>query len=126
MDADLQHDPIYIPSLIKPIIEKRAEFVVGSRFVSKGAIVDWPLQRKIISKVATLLAAPLVSISDPMSGYFCLTRDLYKLTSSSLNPVGYKICLEILVRSQCRAVVEVGYLFFSFLLFFSLYLHILV
>uniref|UniRef100_A0A0A9YZT2 Dolichol-phosphate mannosyltransferase subunit 1 n=1 Tax=Lygus hesperus TaxID=30085 RepID=A0A0A9YZT2_LYGHE len=111
MDADLQHNPIYIPDLIRPILDKRAEFVIGSRFVEGGAIVDWAVHRQLISKCATLLAAPLASVSDPMSGFFCLTRTVLQRGLSRLNPVGYKIGLELLVRCRCYPVVEVPIVF---------------
>ena len=79
MDADLQHDPKYIPEIAKPILEGSADFVMGSRSV-EGAKVseDWPIHRKIISWGATSLARPLTSAGDPMSGFFSISRKTFK------------------------------------------------
>ena len=78
MDADLQHDPKYIPSIVKPIIDGSADFVMGSRNVGGGKVEDWPLVRRIISWGATSLAKPLTTSTDPMSGFFSLHRNTFK------------------------------------------------
>jgi len=57
--------------------------------------------------VATALAYPLTSISDPMSGFFCISRQVLERGKGSLNPMGYKIGLELAVRCKCTNVVEV-------------------
>lgn len=110
MDADLQHDPKYIPSLVVPIATDAADFTVGSRAVEGGGVEDWPMHRKIISWVATMAARPLVKCSDPMSGFFCLKKDTLK-KATKLNPLGYKIGLELMVRCGCKKIKEVPILF---------------
>lgn len=108
MDADLQHDPVYIESIVVPVIEDRADFSVGSRNVSGGGIAgDWPLIRRVISKGATALAWPLTSSSDPMSGFFCMRRDLFLKHRNKLQPQGYKIGLELMVRCGCKRILDV-------------------
>eukprot|EP00662_Eupelagonemidae_sp_cell21_P024437 gene24437-1227_t len=53
-------------------------FALGSRFCGSGGIdKDWPLHRRVLSGGATLLARPLTRMSDPMSGFFGLTRECY-------------------------------------------------
>lgn len=113
MDADLSHPPESVPDVIAPIAENRAEFCIGSRYVSGGATVEeWGFLRRLNSWGATLLARPLTSVSDPMAGYFCLRRaTLDRARAAGLNPVGYKIGLEILVRAGCRDVAEVPIVF---------------
>lgn len=75
MDADLQHEPESAPAVAAPVLNGAAEFAVGSRNVSGGKVADgWPLTRRLISNGATLLARPLTPCSDPMSGFFCLSR----------------------------------------------------
>src|SRR5688572_21583615 len=59
MDADLQHPPERIPALLEPLELGDAEFVVGSRYVEGGGMVEkFGLLRRIISRGATLLARP--------------------------------------------------------------------
>ena len=57
MDADLQHPPEKIPELVECLTAGRADFALGSRYAGQGRIDrDWPLVRRLNSKVATLLA----------------------------------------------------------------------
>lgn len=107
LDADLQHPPESIPQLLACLDSTDCEFSVGSRYAGSGAIDEnWPLGRRIASKVATMLALPLVSVRDPMSGFFALKRAAWE-RATKLDPVGYKIALEILVKSGCRNPAEV-------------------
>jgi len=105
MDADLSHPPEKIPEMVVKITSGSAEMVVGSRHVPGGSIADWPFYRKIVSKGATLLARPLTKVKDPMSGFFALKRSV--IDGVKLDPVGYKIGLEILVKGKYTNVVEV-------------------
>lgn len=97
MDADLQHDPVYLPAVVGPIIADSADFTVGSRHVGGGEIENWPLHRKIISWGATLVARPLVACNDPMSGFFSL-RKTTLARAKTLNPLGYKVRVLVLAR----------------------------
>ncbi len=107
MDADLSHPPEAIPDLVAPIREGRADFVLGSRYVSGGHIdQEWSLFRHLNSRIATWLARPLTSVRDPMSGFFCLARARLD-GAASLNPVGYKIALELIVKTRSRRCLEV-------------------
>lgn len=104
MDADFSHPPEAIPALVRAVREG-ADLAVGSRYVLGGAVEGWPFLRRLISKAGTLLARPLTSVRDPMSGFFCLRRDL--LEGIDLRPQGFKILLEILARARPRRVVEI-------------------
>lgn len=106
MDADLSHPPEKIPEMLVHIA-KGADFVVGSRYVTGGTTEEsWGWLRWLNSKVATLLARPLISLKDPMSGFFAFPRRLLA-TNPPLNPVGYKIGLELLVKCNCQKVIEI-------------------
>ncbi len=106
MDADLSHPPSAIPSMLETI-EQGAEFVIGSRYVAGGSTEEgWGLFRWLNSKVATLLARPFTSAKDPMAGFFALPRHVYE-RADTLSPLGYKIALELLVKSKVRQVEEV-------------------
>lgn len=109
IDADLSHPPEKIPELVAPIINGEADFTLGSRYIDQGGIENWPLKRQISSKIATLAVAGLTKVKDPMSGFFFLKKDLIK--NVELSPKGFKIGLEILVRSNCKKVREIPILF---------------
>lgn len=106
MDADLSHPPEKIPELLAAL-ENGAEFVIGSRYVAGGSTdAEWGLLRWVNSKVATWLAWPFTSVKDPMAGFFAFRRaDLAQ--AAPLNPVGYKIGLELIVKCGFKNVVEV-------------------
>ena len=111
MDADLSHPPEAIPPMLAKIEADEADFVIGSRYAPGGrAESGWPLFRKLNSLVATLLVKPLVSIRDPMSGFFALRRASMP-PPAALNPIGYKIGLEILVKGGFRRPAEHPILF---------------
>jgi dolichol-phosphate mannosyltransferase len=106
MDADLSHPPEVIANMQQEIVDG-ADFVVGSRYVPGASTADdWGLFRFLNSRVATLLARPLTTISDPMSGFFALPRAVFERAQEP-SPLGYKIGLELLVRCNCRNVKEI-------------------
>ena len=106
MDADLSHPPATIPSLYEAI-QNGADFVIGSRYISGGGTDDkWTVYRYLNSKIASVLARPLVAVSDPMSGFFALSRTVWK-RCDNLSPVGYKIGLELIVKGKPNNLKEV-------------------
>ena len=106
MDADLQHPP----EKLKDMLEKmeKADVVVGSRYIEGGEIEEWGLIRKFYSRFATLLAHIFVPrsrlLKDPMSGFFMFKREV--IEGIELNPIGYKILLEILAKGKYKRVEE--------------------
>ncbi|MGB0716242.1 MAG: polyprenol monophosphomannose synthase [Phycisphaerae bacterium] len=107
MDGDLQHPPEMIPELCRPLQDRKVDFVMATRYGPGGAIVqDWPWIRRFGSWVATKMARPLAPLTDPMSGFFALRRETWK-DAATLNPIGYKIALELYVKSRCQRPVEV-------------------
>ncbi|MBI4388152.1 MAG: polyprenol monophosphomannose synthase [Candidatus Omnitrophica bacterium] len=113
IDADHSHDFRLLPKMIELIRGKQAECVVGSRRVSGGGSDKWPWHRKASSNLATSLAALMtkVSVKDPMSGFFCISRDVVNKAISILHPSGYKILLELLVKARPNKVIELPYIF---------------
>ncbi|MBN2560097.1 MAG: polyprenol monophosphomannose synthase [Phycisphaerae bacterium] len=109
MDADLSHPPESLPDVIAPVAGGGAEFCIGSRYAAGGSTKDdWGFLRRINSRGATLLARPLTNARDPMAGFFCLRRDvLERARQAGLNPIGYKIGLEILIKARCTRLAEV-------------------
>lgn len=106
MDADGSHPASTIPSIVQAI-ENGADFVVGSRYIEGGETEDgWGVLRWLNSKIATLMARPFTKVLDPMSGFLGFRRSTY-LQATDINPVGYKIGLELIVKCHCNNVVEV-------------------
>ncbi len=106
MDCDLSHPPEKIPELIQEL-ESGRRFVIGSRYVAGASTDDqWGLFRWLNSRVATLLALPLTKAKDPMSGFFAIRRADFE-RAEELNPIGYKIALELIVKCDIDDVGEV-------------------
>lgn len=99
MDADLQHDPALIVALADKV-EGGADITVASRYIEGGSVGDWIASRRIGSKIVTFLSRklPPVEVSDPMSGFFAITSDVYKKIASKIRPTGFKILLELLAH----------------------------
>jgi dolichol-phosphate mannosyltransferase len=107
MDADLSHPPEKVPELVAAVQRPGVDFVIGSRYASGGEVADgWGLGRWLNSKVATLLCRPLTAAADPMAGFFAIRREGLA-SAAPLDPIGYKIGLELLVKCRCQNVVEV-------------------
>ena len=108
MDADLSHPPEVVPALVDAI-EHGADLAVGSRYVTGGGVMDWPLKRRAVSRVACLMGNVLVPVRDATSGFFALRRSV--VDGVKLNPIGFKIGFEVIARGRYKKVVEVPYIF---------------
>ncbi len=107
MDGDLQHPPEAVPTMATILSDDQADFVLGSRYVDQGAIVgDWSFMRRVNAFGARMLARPLTNLRDPMSGFFGIRRATYE-NAARLDPIGYKIGLEMLVKGRCRRSKEI-------------------
>ncbi len=111
IDADLSHPTSKIPELIDCIIKENVDIAIASRLVPGGGVEDWPFSRRLVSRVAILLARPLTKVKDPMTGFFFLKKNVIK--DVKLQPIGYKILLEILVRGKYAKYREIPYLFLN-------------
>jgi len=107
LDADLQHPPEMIPALLLALDKNQCDFALGSRYAQGGGIEEsWPWYRRLTSRVATLLANPLAPLADPMSGFFAIKRKTWE-NAAHLNPLGYKIALELYVKGRCTKPTEI-------------------
>jgi dolichol-phosphate mannosyltransferase len=118
MDADLQHDANRLPELLREM--ERADFAVATRRAVGGSDGNWAWPRRTGSWCATLLTRLIarVPLSDPMSGFFTVRRDVFAAVDDwTLRPRGYKVLLYLYSRSlQCFGrhkirLREVGYEF---------------
>jgi len=108
MDADLSHPPEIVPHLVDALGDG-ADLAVGSRYVAGGGVEDWPLRRRVVSRVACLMGNALVPVRDATSGFFALRRSV--IDGVQLNPIGFKIGFEVIARGRYAEVVEVPYTF---------------
>jgi dolichol-phosphate mannosyltransferase len=115
MDGDLQHPPSLVPELLAAGERSAAGLVVASRYIKGGSRAGLAGGYRIaVSRGATWLTKTLFprrlrGISDPMSGFFAIRRSA--VTAEVLQPLGYKILLELAVRSRPRQVTEVPFVF---------------
>jgi dolichol-phosphate mannosyltransferase len=113
IDADLQHPPEVLLQLLSQV-EQGADLAVASRHVEGGGVSHWSAARRFLSRGAQILGLILLPrvvgrVSDPMSGYFLVRRQA--VTEVALNPLGYKILLEVIGRGNVEHIAEVGYVF---------------
>jgi dolichol-phosphate mannosyltransferase len=109
MDADFSHDPAVAAQLINAITSGQCELAIGSRYIPGGGITNWPWRRKITSRVAIALARPLTSVRDITSGFFFLKRSV--IDGVKLDPIGFKIGLEVILKGKYTKVKEIPYVF---------------
>lgn len=113
IDADLQHDERILPDLYRAVA-RGGELAIGTRYSEGGSTGDWDEKRLKISRFATALAAPVMKtpLSDPMSGFFAVRRDVLLQAAPKLSSVGYKILLDLVASAPRKlAVTEVPYTF---------------
>lgn len=114
IDADLQHPPELLPLLLEAMVEG-ADIAIASRYVNgnRHSTEEWSKLRLFISRCGTLATNLLqrkeVRIKDPLSGFFILRREC--IDHVQLQPEGFKILLEILVKGNIRKAVEVPFHF---------------
>jgi len=111
MDSDFSHPPKIIPQLVEEIRISDYDIVIASRYTEGGEVSGWSTKRKIISKGATGIAKAGLGVneSDPMSGFFAFKRKI--LEGIKFDAIGYKMLLEILVKTKGAKVKEIPYTF---------------
>ena len=102
MDADFQHPPETIERLVAKTRERELDLVAASRLHEQGSMGDLGPLRRALSRLSSRSAAlsfrrRLRGLTDPMSRFFLVRREAIDL--DALEPRGFKILLEILVRT---------------------------
>jgi dolichol-phosphate mannosyltransferase len=100
MDADLSHDPAYLPAMIDSAGD--ADVVVGSRYVHGISIVNWPLHRLIVSKLGTAFARSVTGLplTDCTSGFKCYRSDVLRnIGLEKIRSNGYVFQIETSFRA---------------------------
>jgi dolichol-phosphate mannosyltransferase len=113
MDGDFSHPPQVIPSIIEALQDSNCDIVVASRYVKGGSVIGWPFKRRLMSKGATKIAqyGLGIEVKDPVSGFFAFRRDI--IHGIKFDAIGYKMLLEILVKTKGARVKEVPYTFIN-------------
>jgi dolichol-phosphate mannosyltransferase len=114
MDADLQHPPELVPELFRRARGDSRDLVVASRYCPNGDAGTFTRPRAFVSRATTLAARTLFpkklkAVSDPMSGFFLLRREVVDV--DGLRPHGFKILLEIVARTPRLRAGEVPFHF---------------
>ncbi len=115
MDADLQHDERILPELLAPLRRGEADLVIGTRAEDEEN-AGFSARRAWASRFATTLARRglRANVTDPMSGFFAIRRDLFEDLAPRLTTAGFKLLLDILATARTPPrVVEVTYSFRS-------------
>jgi dolichol-phosphate mannosyltransferase len=115
MDADLSHDPVYIPRFLAAVAAG-AEVVLGSRNVPGGGVEGWGLGRHLLSKGGSLYARAIlgVGVRDLTTGFKAYTRRaLEVIDPATVRSNGYSFQIETTYRALRKGlrVVEVPIVF---------------
>jgi dolichol-phosphate mannosyltransferase len=97
IDGDLQHDERLLPEMLRLLKSERLDLVIGSRYVKGGGVGDWDRSRLAMSTLAARFARLVVRqpLSDPMSGFFIITRPALEHSVHRLSGQGFKILLDL-------------------------------
>ena len=101
MDADLQHDESVLPRMLDLLKDGAADLVIGTRYAQGGSTGDWDARRVGLSRLATRVGRRVLKrdISDPMSGFFMMRREVLDASVRRLSGIGFKILLDILASA---------------------------
>ncbi len=116
IDADMQHDERLLRPMLEAIQSGDCDLAIGTRYAADGSVGDWAERRQTISQIATTLSRLVVkvNISDPMSGFFMIRRDLFDTVVRGLSVQGYKILLDIITSApKSLRIREFPYVFRS-------------
>ncbi len=109
MDTDFTHPPEKIPEMLDEVQNNHYDIVVGSRFVKGSETIGWPFSRRLMSTFATKIAkyGLGLNVKDSTSGFFLIKKDL--IENKKFDAIGYKLLLEILVKTSNAKTKEIPY-----------------
>jgi dolichol-phosphate mannosyltransferase len=105
MDADLSHDPLYLPRFLEAIGDH--DLVVGSRYLQGISVVNWNLKRLVLSKLASHYVRFItrMPLSDPTSGFICWRRAaLESIGFNDVFSIGYVFLVEMKYKAYRRGL----------------------
>ena len=97
IDADMQHDEMLLPLMLRRVNDDALDIVVGSRYLQGGSVAGWEKKRQIMSLLASRAARLVVKadLKDPMSGFFLMRRQAFDKSVGNLSQQGFKILLDL-------------------------------
>lgn len=101
MDADLSHQPEELSLLLEKADENN--FVIGTRWMPGGSVVNWPQKRQFISKMGTRYASAALKLPyrDLTSGYRVIPRSfLEKIDFAQIETRGYGFQVEMAIKAR--------------------------
>ncbi len=102
LDADLQHDPKYIPQMFKEF-NKGKDIVIGARKLTSGKNKGLSETRRFASVFLIFLFKFFdIQTKDPMSGFFLFKKDIYLKNKSRFFGKGFKILADLLINSKAK------------------------
>jgi dolichol-phosphate mannosyltransferase len=114
MDADQQHDESVAPLMLQALRDGGADVAVGTRYCEGGSSDAFSDTRQKLSSAGTAAAKKLlgVSLSDPMSGFFAVRRDVIDKLADEIAADGFKVLLDLVTtRRMPLRIVEIPYTF---------------
>lgn len=108
MDADLQHDERLLPAMLATLRAGGADLAIGSRYAEGGGVAAWSARRAGLSRAATYLAKFLLrtDLSDPMSGFFMISRPAALAALPRVSGEGFKILLDLVASSPTPLAIR--------------------
>jgi dolichol-phosphate mannosyltransferase len=98
MDADFSHDPRDLPRLLAKCRDEGADVAVGSRYCRGGKVVNWPWDRIVLSRGASLYVQMILwmPVSDPTAGFKCYRRKVLEtINLDAIRFIGYAFQIEM-------------------------------
>ena len=114
LDADLQHDESILPEMLRTIRVSGADVVVASRNIEGGGMGEFAKSRVAVSDMGRKLGQMVCrcEISDPMSGFFLVSREFMEEATPHVSAIGFKILVDMISACQRPVVLrEVPYRF---------------
>lgn len=113
MDADLQHNPKYIPKMIKKF-NKKIDVIIGARKLILGKNKGLSETRRYASIILIYLFQVFkIKTVDPMSGFFMFKKKIYLKNKSRFFGKGFKILVDILINSKSKLITKDIYIDFD-------------
>ena len=103
MDADFSHPVRFLPALLEPIMDGRADMVLGSRYVPGGVIPKWSPIRRFISKGGGLFARTVLRLPyrDLTGGFKAIRAEvLQSIDLDAVHAGGYAFQIEMTYRAH--------------------------
>lgn len=102
MDADLQHDETLLPRMYELITKDQLDLVAGTRNAAGGSMGAFAKERVLLSGMGSRLSQMVCKcdLSDPMSGFFMVSRNFFEHVVHGLSGVGFKILVDMVASAQ--------------------------